>query len=103
MDAIHDSKEYKAYIEISRELQKYYQVDMVEPPKLTRKYEKILDEYRAFLDRLKMRLPAPLYPYSKHDKTTHKFLDCVVNDRKFMGAIENHEWAYKRKAELKHH
>lgn len=99
---ITQSFEFKSYLAVSKEVQKYLSNNLLETPDLSKRYKKCLNVYRNYLSRLGINVPHPIYPYDRKNKKTWKYLDCILNeeddgktDRFVKGWILNNEWIYK--------
>ncbi len=93
-----ESKEYRAAcVEINRYLKK----GQVETPKASKRYKKAIENYRLYLDKKNIRLPDPIYPINKKDKSTLKYLDVITRETEesvteYVRMIINPKWVYRK-------
>lgn len=94
MNNIRKSSEYIQFVEECLSVKKYACVNVNIPEDVDYKYRGALLNYRMYLDSVGCLLRPPKYIYDNKNKTTWRYISCVIAGDKFTKWIDNPEFKF---------
>jgi len=95
MSKVWENPACKNFIAISKQVKDHLRVSDTEPVELFGKYFNSLFYYRHYLDTIGFKMSPAKRPFIMSDKKTWRYLDLIVKNDKYVGAIENYDYCYK--------
>lgn len=94
MIKIKNHPQYIEYVKCCREMREYLLIKTNPPQSLQDKYKDLLRDYTDFLDDMGYIMPYAIYEYDIKDKSTWRYLDCVIDGVRFLRDIGNPGFRY---------